>query len=374
MSEQSQTILQISAKAPSWGFDLFREIDIALSTAGYKVTTIYLNSAKHDAPQLDYRGKVILFGINHKNPFWRIKVVVKLISLFRQKKFHAVITHHYKPTAITALVERFLPVSRAFMVNHNPGNLRRPGRRKVIHYVFSSRWQFITVSNWVKRDFLTHAPWLKEKRVTTIYNCIDTETVKNNQLGKQEARKQLNLPNDVFVFGNIHRLDKSKGHDYMIRAFAAAFPNATDVHLVIIGGGSRKQLLKDIAEQQAVADRVHLVGLIPNASTLVKAFDCFVIPSLHEGFGLGLLEGMSAAIPVIASDGGALPEVIGDAGILFPAGEEKKLSESMQTVYGMTEEQRENAGNRALQRLQDNFTPQQYHLAFQKLLYTERAE
>jgi len=370
----SSNTLQITAKAPSWGFDLFQQIDAALTSDGHKVTTVFLNGAKHDTPELSYSGNVIFLGIDHKKPFWRFHVFFTLLSLCRKNRYDFIISHHYKPSAITAFSEWFCPVKQAFMVNHNPGNLRRRGRRWIIRLLFSKRWQFITVSDWVRRDFLQHAPWLESTRVKTIYNCIDVERIVNSQLSRKDARERLSLPDETMVFGNIHRLDRSKGHDYLIKAFVHAFSNKPQVHLVIIGEGPRRKQLQEIIDNLGANEQVHLAGLIPNASNLTRAFDVFVIPSLHEGFGLGLLEGMAARIPVIASDGGALPEVVGDAGILFPVGNEEALANCMLSVYEMTESERQLAGETAFNRLNTVFTPDQYHREFRSLINSTGVE
>ena len=127
-------------------------------------------------------------------------------------------------------------------------------------------------------------------------------------------------------------------------------------------------LVQDIAENLGVSQQVHLVGLVPNASYYTRAFNVFVIPSLHEGFGLGLLEGMAASIPVIASDGGALPEVVGDTGILFPAGDQSALAEAMLDIYNKTEDQRKQDGASTFNRLNTTFPPKRYHEEFNALI------
>ncbi len=368
MTDNKRNILQVTAKVPSWGFDLFRQIDIGFSEAGHKVTTVFLGKAKYvgHSFELGHRGNVVRLNIDHKQPFWRIAATYRLFRLMRALDIDTIFSHHYKPSSIMAFIERFLPVEQAFMVNHNPGNLRRSGRRKIIRYLFSRRWKFITVSEWVHRDFLAQVPWLPGDRVQPIYNCIDIDATVNSQLERIDARKKLGISQHAFVFGNIHRLDPSKGHDYMIEAFARACKDRPDTCLVIIGGGERKSMLEDLAGNAGVGDRVILTGLIPDASQYVRAFDVFVIPSLHEGFGLGLLEGMAAAIPVIASDGGALPEVVGNTGFLFKAGDKIELADRMIRLLDMSEDERAAAGQQCFERL-NHFTPAKYHQRFLSL-------
>ena len=77
---------------------------------------------------------------------------------------------------------------------------------------------------------------------------------------------------------------------------------------------------------------------------------------------------MAASIPVIASDGGALPEVVGDTGTLFPAGDQSALAETMLAVYNKTDEQRKQDGIATFNRLNTTFPPKRYHEEFNSLL------
>ena len=77
--------------------------------------------------------------------------------------------------------------------------------------------------------------------------------------------------------------------------------------------------LRDVARRVGAADRVHLCGWIDDAQLegLYAAATCLVFPSLAEGFGLPILEAMARGLPVACSSVSALPEVAGDAALLF---------------------------------------------------------
>ena len=355
------TFFQLVAKTPDWGFDLSQQIAIALTNKGHHVVTIFLNGPYRKNVADRYPGETIFPRLNHKKPLWRLGAAYILFRLCRQYRFSTVISHHYKPSSLMAFVDRLYPVERLFMINHNPGNLRRPARVMVLKTLFSSRWSYVGVSEWVRRDFLEKAAFLPHERMHVLYNCLDIEAVVNEQLERNVARKHLNIDQGYFVFGNIHRLDPSKGHDYMIIAFSHVAEKMPDAHLVIIGGGDRKQWLENLAEKHGVGGRVHLTGVLPNASRYTKAFDVFVAPSLHEGFGLGLLEGMAAILPTITSTGGAFTEVVADTGLQFPPGDKNKLAERMLQIYNMPAEARTNMGHASYKRLEDKFSKDIYH-------------
>jgi glycosyltransferase involved in cell wall biosynthesis len=58
-----------------------------------------------------------------------------------------------------------------------------------------------------------------------------------------------------------------------------------------------------------------------------------IVPSVYEGFGFPAAEAMACGIPVVASDGGALPEVVGDAGVVVPARDERALARAIDALY-----------------------------------------
>jgi glycosyltransferase involved in cell wall biosynthesis len=79
------------------------------------------------------------------------------------------------------------------------------------------------------------------------------------------------------------------------------------------------------------ADRVRWIGYVPETDlpALYAGAELFILPSFDEGFGLPVLEAMACGTPVIASNGGALPEMVGDAGMIFNLSNPSTLSHSI---------------------------------------------
>jgi glycosyltransferase involved in cell wall biosynthesis len=88
--------------------------------------------------------------------------------------------------------------------------------------------------------------------------------------------------------------------------------------LIFVGGGwaSYRGTLEQLALRLGISDEVQFAGHVPDVRPYYAAADLFICPSLHEEFGLPMLEAMAAGVPVIASDRGSLPEVAGDAAII----------------------------------------------------------
>ena len=121
-----------------------------------------------------------------------------------------------------------------------------------------------------------------------------------------------------------------KGLPVLIEAYHQLLRRYPDLELVVIGklrSGPAKKLLKRLGLQ----DRVIFRHGLPREE-LAREFNratIAVTPSLYEGFGLPAAEAMSCGAPVVVSDGGALPEVAGGAGVVTPKGDPKALAEAI---------------------------------------------
>jgi glycosyltransferase involved in cell wall biosynthesis len=137
----------------------------------------------------------------------------------------------------------------------------------------------------------------------------------------------------IFRIGYVGRLVEEKGCDLLLEA-VARLEGAWDLHL--LGSGPERINLEARARQLRIASRVYFH--IPLPSTKMPAFyqklDVLVLPSLtrpnwKEQFGRVLIEAMACQVPVIGSSCGEIPNVIGDAGLVFPEGDISVLHEQL---------------------------------------------
>jgi glycosyltransferase involved in cell wall biosynthesis/GT2 family glycosyltransferase len=142
------------------------------------------------------------------------------------------------------------------------------------------------------------------------------------------------------VVGYAGRLADHKGVDVLLEAVAGM----PAVELRVAGGGPTLAALRERAERLGVADRVSFVGALhgEELSRFYQSLDVLAVPSLTtstwvEQFGRVAVEAMAAGIPVVASDSGALPDVVGEAGLLVAPGEARVLRSALEKVLGNAE-------------------------------------
>ncbi len=142
----------------------------------------------------------------------------------------------------------------------------------------------------------------------------------------------------------------------LIRAFAALDAPLRGKHVLVLAGGDRANRpgLEALARGLGVADRVVFPGQVHDAdlAALYSACALFILPSLEEGFGVPALEAMACGAAVVAADRAAIPEVVGDAGLLVDPEDETSIAAAITRVLS-TPELREGLRRRGLERARE---------------------
>ncbi|MDE2952729.1 MAG: glycosyltransferase family 4 protein [Chloroflexota bacterium] len=158
------------------------------------------------------------------------------------------------------------------------------------------------------------------------------------QFGADEALFQPapSRPDRPFTIGYIGRIVPAKGVDLLLRALAAL---DSDWRLRLVGGGPALGEMRTLAGALGIADRVTVVGQLPSTEVPAqyREIDVLVLPSLtgdnwKEQFGRVLVEAMASGVAVIGSDSGAIPGVIGAAGLIVPEGDVPALTRAIRDV------------------------------------------
>lgn len=186
------------------------------------------------------------------------------------------------------------------------GLLSRLNDRWTRGYIAKSH-RIIAISRFIWDDLKAHG--FPEDRFALVPNGVDAPTLRSQATPANE-----DLSTTLVAVG---RLVRVKGFDTLIRAMPLLDAR---FRLLICGEGPEREALQRLADELGVSDRVRLPGWVPEEQKLGALAACFAMvhPARFEAFGLAPLEAMAMGAPVLASNVGGLPEVVGDAGRLIP--------------------------------------------------------
>lgn len=168
---------------------------------------------------------------------------------------------------------------------------------------------------------------LCRKKVRLIHNGVKPFIT----LPRAQARETLGLPENAFVIGAVGELTANKNYPVLLRAAAQLTRANKEFVVCIVSDGEERTFLKTLAEETGAQERVVFTGFVPNARTLLSAFDIFALPSLKEGLPYVLLEAAHTGLPCVGSDIPGVREVLteGKTGLLFPPRNEGALAQAL---------------------------------------------
>lgn len=328
-----KAVLQICQNYQQPFLDCTRQYTALFSDSDYKVVTVFVCGEKNKAVAREASADEVIFLGHHRDELKGLKfnILREIKAITEQYDFNLCIAHRNKSTYL-ALMGTKLPV---FSIHHAFGDFDRLGRRLMARF-FGRRLTLFAVSNAVREEIDNKLPGWPSEQLLTLYNRIDAAQLRQQLVPRAKARSLLSLPPDAYIVANVGRLHPDKDQTTLIKGFAKAIQQLPDLcYLVILGKGNYEQKLRSLSEKLGVASRVIFTGHVPDAKTLFRAFDLFVLTSDHEPFGMVLLEAMAANIPVICSNSGGGPEVVDGVGELFENGNADDLAKKIISSVNM---------------------------------------
>ncbi|PQV63705.1 Glycosyltransferase Family 4 [Abditibacterium utsteinense] len=175
-------------------------------------------------------------------------------------------------------------------------------------------------------------------------NAVDTELFTRQSPAEREAVRQ-KLGWDGFIAGYCGRIVPEKGLLDMINALPLL---PAQVKMAFIGNGEHRAQLQARAIQSEVEKRVRFLDAqrMEELPPLMGALDALVLPSRttpnwKEQFGRVIIEAGACGVPVVGSDSGAIPEVVGDGGLIFPEGDVPALARAISKLHSEPEAARQ---------------------------------
>ena len=192
-------------------------------------------------------------------------------------------------------------------------------------------------------------------KFTVVHNGIPNFIPEHDK--RTIIRHEWGMDSDNVIIGIASRLEKIKGLDYLLEAFASASSDNNKLRLVLIGEGTQKGALQKLAGSLSIDSIVKFVGIRNDIPDCLSAMDIFALPSLSEAHSIGLLEAMRARKAVVATDVGGNTESVRNEreGLIIKSADVNELTEALHRLANDAE-LRDRLGAAAYERFCSEFT------------------
>ena len=206
-------------------------------------------------------------------------------------------------------------------------------------------------------------------RFVIIPNGVDSSIFRPNARARDDIRKELSINPHTPLVGLIARYAPIKDHQTFFKAAGMLSRINPDVHFLLCGEGmtgENKEVVAKINEYDIVK-QVHLLGTRRDVAAITSALDIAVSSSVGEAFPNVVAEAMSCGVPCVATNVGDSALIIGDTGIIVPSANPRHLADAILELLKLPREERRKMGERARQRIQDNFEISKTVTAYENL-------
>lgn len=227
----------------------------------------------------------------------------QLIRLFNKNKYAFVHCHTPIAGVICRIAAHKMHVKCIYTAHGFHFYSGAPLKNWIIYYPierFFSRWTdiLITINS---EDYKRAKKFFHAGKVQYIPGVgVDVEKFRECNVNRAEKRKELDLPEKVFVLLSVGELQARKNHKIVIEALHRL--NNPDIYYLIVGKGELEEEYAGLIKGYSLGKNVRLLGYRTDIDEICIASDCFVHPSIREGLGIAPLEAMASGLPLISAD------------------------------------------------------------------------
>lgn len=262
-----------------------------------------------------------------------VRAFFELFTVIWKEKPDVLHVMSSKAGGLGALAGRIARVPKIIFTSHGLAydESWRPWWQRTLIWI-ATWWTFIFSTKVIQ---LTNDTFMRASRMPFLHNKI--VLVHNGRkepkfITREEARKKLCETESVCGerwVGTIAELTPNKNLRVFIEAIAYMHKEGLRAHAWILSDGEEKTSLEQLSKKLSIEHYVHLLGRVPNASSYLKSFDIFTLPSRKEGLPYVLLEAGYAGLPVVASNIPGISDIIShsETGVLVPATPESLAKE-----------------------------------------------
>lgn len=230
----------------------------------------------------------------------------RMVRLLRRERWDVVHTHMSKAGILGRLAARMAGVPIVVHTAHGWAFTNEQSKREFQMWValerMCARWSHaIAVVSRPDQDEALGLGVGQSAQYTLIRSGIDIEAFRDVAIGKDEARRRIDLPVEAFVVGFVGRFTPQKAPLDMIAAFERVARARDDARLVLVGDGDMRGEVEAAIAAAGLGERVRVLGVRRDVPDLMRSFDVLALPSRWEGLPRVFPQAMAARLPIVAT-------------------------------------------------------------------------
>jgi len=326
-----------------------KHITQELVNLGHEITVFTPNIVENNEITFSNNNlKLIKIDVNKNIPFKALQFWLNLPKVLKEKheseKFDLV---HINGFNSYWFIRKLINIPHVLTVHHTTQDVLESNKKKILYrikdlsgennYLFpiiekkavKCANKIIAVSEFTKRRII-EIHKINPDDIHVIYNGINKYSG-NSKINPKKFKEKENLPDKKMILfvGRVN--DPRKGLHALIKAFKGVLEEI-DAILVVLGSGDKTEFVK-LSEELKISPNIFFKGYVAENSLnkFYQSCDVYICPSKLEGFGLTILEAISNGSPVIASNVGAIPEILedGENGLLVDVDNSNQLHKAI---------------------------------------------
>ena len=345
---------------------------VNLDPARFRTVVCYLSGEDDGRNSLPAAGiKTLYLGFDpNRLRLHNLTLLWRLKKLMEEEDIHVINCQQHRSTPVGILASRISRKRPSVVATlHGLGTAKSLRRRFLNWFLYRWIYRIVGISRGVSNDIIQSNWGLSPDQVVTVQNGLVYGRFLTD-LSQEEARRLLlpSLP-EGFWFGTVGRLSPVKNHLTLLRSFQRVARELPNSHLLIVGDGELRDELVAQCDSFGISKQVCFLGLRQDIPDLLKTLDVFLLPSLREGLPLALLEAMASALPIVASNVGGIPEVVGDAefALLVQPDDIQGLAEAMLSMARLSTEELRQLGEKARHHVLEHFSSERMIASYEQL-------
>ena len=217
--------------------------------------------------------------------------------------------------------------------------------------------RYICVSKAIARGMIQAG--IPDSKIRVVYSAVNPAPHKDHDRHRIDARAEFHLTATDFVVCCVAAIEEAKGVDHLLNGWFSFKETASHAKLLMIGEGAMRSALEQEVKTSAFPDSVIFTGFRRDVARLMAAGDVLILPTLWEGLGTVLLEGLLAGCAIIGTDVGGVPEIIQDqqTGLLIPPKDAFAIANAL-SAYAASPQLRQDLVRRGQIQVEKNFSLQ----------------